>query len=157
MNGKDTIFDYLAQILIVWGVSILSICVLGCWFGEAAQGSSTIFQLGKVGISTSTLLQFLALAVVITSLKFLFFTDVFIKNLRIMVRTVLMFVCIILSIALFAGIFAWFPVNEIRPWIMFFICFFVCAFFSVLVSLLKEKSDNKKMQEALERLKGEEL
>lgn len=72
-------------------------------------------------------------------------------------RTVLMFVCIILSIALFAGIFAWFPVNQIKPWIMFFICFFVCAFFSVLVSLLKEKSDNKKMQEALERLKGEEL
>ena len=157
MNGKDTIFDYLAQILTVWGVSILSICVLGCCFGEAAQGGSTIFQLGKAGISTSTLLQFLALSVVITSLKFLFFTDVFIKNLRIMVRTVLMFVCIILSIALFAGIFAWFPVNQIKPWIMFFICFFVCAFFSVLVSLLKEKSDNKKMQEALERLKGEEL
>ncbi|MDD6155729.1 MAG: hypothetical protein PUB52_01720 [Lachnospiraceae bacterium] len=44
MNGKDTIFDYLAQILIVWGVSILNICVLGCCFGEAAQGGGHHFS-----------------------------------------------------------------------------------------------------------------
>lgn len=69
----------------------------------------------------------------------------------------MMFACIILSIALFAAVFQWFPVNQIKPWLMFFICFFVCASVSVLVSVLKEKSDNRKMQAALERLKEEEL
>ena len=72
-----------------------------------------------------------------------------------MIRTVMMFVCVILSAGIFIAVFQWFPVNDIKSWTMFFICFFVCACISIVVSTIKEKSDNKKMQEALEHLKGE--
>lgn len=72
-------------------------------------------------------------------------------------RTIWMFLCIIISIVIFASAFQWFPVNQVKPWIMFFVCFFICAFVSVIVSVIKEKSDNKKMREALEQLKGEDF
>ena len=65
----------------------------------------------------------------------------------------MMFVCVILLIGIFAAIFQWFPVNDMKSWTMFFVCFFVCACISVVISAIKEKSDNKKMQEALEHLK----
>jgi len=65
-------------------------------------------------------------------------------------------VTVILAVIVFSYLFGWFPMNQLLPWVMFLICFFVCAFISVIVSVLKEKND-KKMQDALERLRGEEL
>ena len=150
---KNTIFDYVTNIMVIWSVSVLSLCAFCALFGEMAQGYSSIFQLGDKGLSLATLMQFFFLAAVITSLKWLFFTDSVIKNGNMLQRSILMFACVILSVALFAAKFQWFPVNQVKPWLMFFLCFFFCAAVSVTVSVLKEKSDNRKMQEALERLK----
>ncbi len=157
MIKKSTIFDFLTQVMVIWGIEMISLCVFCVLFGESAQEISSIFALGNEGLSIDTLLQFLGLAIMISGLMWLFFTDKLIKRLSIMVRTILMFACIILIIGILAALFQWFPVNQWEPWIMFLICFFVCAFISVLVSVLKEKSENRKMQDALERLKGEEL
>lgn len=156
MLQRRTIFDYLTHVMVIWGIEVLSLCLFCPLFGEAAQEISTIFALGNAGISIETLLQFLGLANMISGLMWLFFTDKLIKKLSLMVRTIMMFVCVILAVSLFAAIFQWFPMNQVKPWIMFLVCFFVCAFISVLVSVLKEKSENRKMQVALERLKGEE-
>ncbi len=155
MIKKNTIFDYLTQIMIVWGISILSLCLFCSLFGEDAKQYSSMFQLGNSGIAITTLMQYLFLSVIIITLKWLLFTDVLIKRVSIMIRTVMMFVCVILSAGIFIAVFQWFPVNDIKSWTMFFICFFVCACISIVVSTIKEKSDNKKMQEALEHLKGE--
>lgn len=157
MLQKRTIFDFLTNVMVIWGIEVISLCLFCPLFGESAKEISTIFALGNAGISIATLLQFLGLAILISGLMWIFFTDKLIKRLSIMVRTIMMFVCVILAVGIFAAIFQWFPVNQVEPWIMFLLCFFVCAFISVLVSVTKEKSDNRKMQEALERLKGEEL
>lgn len=155
MIKKSTIFDYLTQIMIIWGISILSICLFCSLFGEQAKHYSSMFQLGSSGIAISTLIQYFFLSMIITSLRWLFFTDVLIKRGSIMIRTTMMIVSIILLVGIFAAIFQWFPVDDVKAWSMFFVCFFVCACISVFVSTIKEKSDNKKMQEALEHLKGE--
>lgn len=153
MIKKSTIFDYFIQIMVIWGISILSLCLFCSVFGEMAKGYSSMFQLGNSGIAISTLIQYLFLSVIVASLRWLFFTDVFIKRVSIMIRTIMMFVSVILLIGIFAAIFQWFPVNDMKSWTMFFVCFFVCACISVVISAIKEKSDNKKMQEALEHLK----
>ncbi len=155
MIKKSTIFDYLTQIMIIWGISILSLCLFCSLFGEVAKQYSSMFQLGKTGVAVVTLMQYLLLSVIITSLRWLIFTDILIKHVSIVIRTVVMFVCVILLTGIFAAIFQWFPIDNIKAWIMFFVCFFVCSCISVIVSAIKEKSDNKKMQEALEHLKGE--
>ncbi|MCI8427069.1 MAG: hypothetical protein HFJ03_05990 [Lachnospira sp.] len=155
MIKKSTIFDYLTQIMIIWGISVLSLCLFCSLFGEVAKQYSSMFQLGKTGVAVVTLMQYLLSSVIITSLRWLIFTDILIKRVSIVIRTVVMFVCVILLTGIFAAIFQWFPIDDIKSWIMFFVCFFVCSCISVVVSAIKEKSDNKKMQEALEHLKGE--
>lgn len=155
MIKKSTIFDYLTQIMIIWGISVLSLCLFCSLFGEVAKQYSSMFQLGKTGVAVVTLMQYLLSSVIITSLRWLIFTDILIKRVSIVIRTVVMFVCVILLTGIFAAIFRWFPIDDIKSWIMFFVCFFVCSCISVVVSAIKEKSDNKKMQEALEHLKGE--
>lgn len=156
MIKNNTVFDYLAQIMIIWGVSILSLCLFCPVFGEIGREYSSLFRLGNAGIPVSALIQFLLLAIVIASLRWLFFTDVCIKQLSVVIRFILMFACVILAVGLLAAVFQWFPVNQVMPWIAFLLCFLVCASISVIVFAAKEKMDNKKMQEALERLKGED-
>lgn len=155
MIKEKTVFDFLSQVMVVWGVSVLSLCFFCVLFGETGQEYSSIFGLGSAGIPVSTLIQFLGLAVLIVGFKYVFFTDCLIKNLGIWLRSSLMFAGIILTIVIFVALFQWFPINQIKPWIMFVVCFSICSAVSVLVSVIKEKSDNRKMQEALERMKGE--
>ena len=68
-----------------------------------------------------------------------------------------MFGIVIIVVGIFATIFKWFPVTMPLPWIMFFVCFFVCTVISIIITMFKEKSENKKMEDALERLKKERL
>lgn len=157
MIKENSVFDYLANVMMIFGISVISLGLFCVLFGEDAAEVSSIFKLGNGGLAVDTLVQFLAVSFIISGIKWLFFTDRVIKNMEITFRCILMFICIIIVIAVFAGAFGWFPVDMVRPWIMFFICFFVCAAVSVGISVLKEKSDNKKMQEALDKLKGDDI
>lgn len=155
MIRKNTIHDYLINVMSVYGISIISICLFCLLFGEDAKELSSIFSLGKAGISIMTLIEFFMLSIIISGLKWLFFTDIVIKNMSITFRSALMFACVITLVVVFVVIFKWFPVNMVMPWIMFFICFLICGSVSVCFSLVKEKSDNKKIQDALNKLKEE--
>ncbi len=157
MLKKRTIFDFFANVLIIYSISIISILTFCFVFGERAKDVSTIFQLGNKGISINTMLEFLALSIFISGMKWLFFTDIIIKKLSLTIRTVFMFGIVIIFVGIFAAIFKWFPVTMPLPWIMFFICFFICTAISIIITTLKDKSENKKMEEALERLKKESL
>lgn len=63
---------------------------------------------------------------------------------------------VIIVIAVFTAVFKWFPVNDRKPWIMFFISFGISFLGSWLIMIAKEKTENKKMAEALRKLKEEE-
>lgn len=156
MLKKSTIFDFMINVLGVFAISILSLCLFTFLFGKEAGEVSTMFALEEKGIPLSTVVQFLALAVIITTLQWIFFTGKIIKTLSITWRTVLMFITIIIVIALFVAMFQWFPVNMVMPWIMFFVCFAIFATVSVIISGLKEKKENEKLQEVLELLKQED-
>ena len=151
MKQKNTILNFLNQVFVIFGGTVLCLMMFVFLFGEVAKNVSTIFELGSEGIAVSTLCQYLLLAVIITSLQWLFFTDRFIKRVSIAIRTVSMFVSIILVIAVSAAVFGWFPIHMWQAWLAFFICFAISAGISIAVSVLKERTDNAKLQEALER------
>lgn len=157
MIKKNTIFDFMINVMVVFAISIISICIFTFLFGEDAKGVSSVFSLGEKGIPLSTVIQFLVMAFMITMLRWIFFTDRLIKTLSMTFRIILMFITVIIMIAIFAAIFQWFPVNMIKPWIMFYICFVVYSTISVIISGLKEKRDNEKLQEALDTLKQEDI
>lgn len=157
MRKKDTVFDYVGQIFLVFGFTVICLCAFCFLFGEDAKEFSTIFALGEGGLSITTMLQFFLTSTIIVTLRFVFFTDGLIKKLPIAARTICMLVLVLLFMTVFSIWFGWFPINMWQPWVMFFICFAISAGVSMVVSILKEKAENKKMEEALQRLKqGEE-
>lgn len=157
MLKKDTIFDFMINVMVIFAVAVISICVFTFCFGADAKDVSPIFALGEKGIPLSTIIQFLVMSFIITILRWIFFTDKLIKTSSLTFRIVFMFIAVIIAIAILAATFQWFPVNMAKPWIMFFICFAISATVSIIISNLKEKKDNEKLQEALELLKQEDL
>ncbi|MBO5210235.1 MAG: hypothetical protein J6B68_12985 [Lachnospiraceae bacterium] len=156
MEERKTIFDYLGQIFMMYGISIALMCVFCVLFGEGAKKFSSMFALGKEGLNITTMVQFLLMSACITGIRFLFFTDVIIKKMSLTARTVWMVISVLLVAAGFIMVCDWFPADMWRPWLMFLICFGVCFIVSMSITILKERMENKKMEEALERLKKEE-
>ncbi|MBQ4522291.1 MAG: hypothetical protein IJA10_04990 [Lachnospiraceae bacterium] len=155
MEERKTIFDYLGQIFMIFGITIAVLNVLCVLFGEDAKSVSAMFSLGNQGLSVPIVFQFLGVSVVIVTLRFLFFTDVIIKNMSVTARMIWMIVLVLLTISAFIIIFKWFPADMWQPWAMFFLCFGVSFGISMVLTIVKEKAETRKMEEALERLKHE--
>lgn len=156
MEEKKTVFDYLGQILMIFGFTMLTLNVFCLAFGDSAEEFSAIFQLGSRGISVETAFQFLCISSLITGVRFLFFTDTFIKKMPVALRTVCMLTAVVAIIVIFVIAFHWFPADMWQPWAMFLLCFGISFLGSCLVMAVKEKTENRRMREALEKLKNPE-
>ncbi len=156
MEEKKTIFDYMSQIMVMFGFSMLIMNIFCLAFGNSAKGFSAMFELGNQGVPAKIAFEFLCLSVLITGIRFLFFTDIWIKKMPVRARTICMLISIVIVIAAFIIIFDWFPIDMWQPWAMFFICFGISFTGSYFVMMIKEKVENRKMKEALERLKEKE-
>ena len=157
MEKRKTIFDYAGQVFIIFGFSIAVLNLLCILVGEHAQDVSGIYSMGKEGLSTATMVQFFGVSICITGLRFLFFTDKIISRMSITVRTVCMLLSIIVLIVLCVLMFGWFPVDMWQPWTGFFVTFGLCFLGSMTITHLKEKTENRKMEEALQRLKEQDM
>ena len=155
MNRKETVFNYLAQIFLIYGFTVLTLNIFCVLFGESAREFSTIFALGRQGLSVATMFQFFALSVLIATLRFVIFSDGLIRRVSIVIRTIAMFTMVILIMVVFIYLFGWFPIHMWQPWVMFFLCFGISAVVSACLSIWKEKLENQVMEDALERLKAE--
>lgn len=153
MKKKNTIFDFVGQIFMIFGFMVICLNIFCILFGEGAREYSSIFQLGGSGLSTGTMFQFLLEAVFIVILQEIFFTDRLLKEIAIGVRTAGMFLSVIVTMIVLVYLFEWFPVDMWLPWLCFFISFGISAGVSTAVSVLKERTENKRMEEALQRLK----
>ena len=156
MSNKPTIFDYLSQVFMIFGISVLILNIFCLIFGGSAQDFSTIFSLGSSGLSVRTMMQFL-LAIAVTILfRFLFMSDLLIKRMSMTARLIAMFAAAFLNIMVFVILCDWFPVNDPVSWTMFLVSFAVSCAVSTAVSVCREKYENRKLSEALRKLKEEE-
>lgn len=156
MEEKKTIFDYLAQVMVVFGFSMLVMNVFCLIFGNSAKDFSAMFALGSGGIPVKVVFQFLCISVLLVGIRFVFFTDILIKKMPVWLRTVCMLTMVLVMISVFIIMFRWFPVTMWQPWAMFFICFGLSFVGSSFVMIIKEKAEDRKMEEALRRLKEKE-
>ena len=154
MEESRSVFDYISKVFTVFGVVILIHVVIGLLVGADASEMSTLFTLGSEGLAMATIIQLFALSVIVIVLQTVFLTDRFIKNMSIAVRIILMFVSVTCSVIVFIIAFKWFPVNDVKAWIGFFVSFAICSVMGVWFSRMKEKAENKKMDEALEKYKN---
>ncbi len=153
MEEKKTKFNYLSELFTTFGVMVVIFACHIMLLGDLAHGYSTIFDYGREAFGISTLVQLFALAVIICAGRNLFFTDVLIKNLSMIARSSLFFVMIMVTIMLFVIFFGWFPVGDIYAWVGFLISFAICSVAAVLISRAREKTENEKMNSALEKYK----
>lgn len=156
MDKKKSILDYLAQVMIVFGFAMLVMNIFCLAFGDSAKDFSSMFELGNQGVPIKTAFQFLCVSVLIIGLKIVFFTDMLIKKMPIWLRTVCMLALVVIVIATFIVAFHWFPIDMWQPWVMFFVCFGISFIGSYFVMAIKEKTENRIMEEALQRLKEKE-
>ncbi|MBR6488852.1 MAG: hypothetical protein IKT20_08075 [Clostridiales bacterium] len=153
MEDRKTIFEYIAQLFATYGIMVVIFIVINLVIGDNARSVSTLFALGSDGLSAAMLLELLLLAFIITAAQNVFLSDILIKDMALIVRNVLFFLTIMIAITVFVIIFGWFPINEVGAWIGFIVSFAVCTAVSAVFMRLEERAENKKMQEALNRLK----
>lgn len=153
MKNKSSIIGFLEETFMIFGFTITVVNLFCLLFGEGARGFSTMFSLGSDGLSVRTAFDFLLLSAIIAALREIFFTGRFIKEMSMTLRTVCMFSLIILVMVGFVALRGWFPIDNALAWVMFAVCFIVSVLISAAVSSAKEKSENRKMSEALERFK----
>ena len=153
MEDKKTIFNYISQLFAIYGIVIAIFVAINLIVGNEVGSVSTLFALGSTGLSTKTLIELFVLVVIVTIDDNVFHTDLLIKNMSLIVRNILFFAVILVTIIVFAVVFGWFPLDNVLSWIGFIVSFSVCAVFSAIHMRLEENAENKKMQEALNKLK----
>ena len=144
MEERKTVFDYMGRVLETFGFSVAILNIFCLIFGEEAEGFSTIFSLGKRGLSVATMGQFFSASVWVVAARFVFFTETVIKRMSLVLRTVLMVAAVLASTGIHILAFRWFPVDMWIPWLAFLVCFGICFAVSVVVTAFRERMENRK-------------
>ena len=153
MKNKKTVFDFLIQWFCLFGVTVVIINAMCVVIGDSAKEISSMFSLGSEGLSAETMLQLLIVSLLITGARFIYFNEAVVKRASIAVRAAMMLFTVIAVIAVFIYSFGWFPVNMWQPWASFFAGFGILFLSGTAITYLKEKADNRNMEEALRKLK----
>lgn len=154
MDKKFSILKFLSQVFTIYGVTTLLLNIFCILFGDDAQELSTIFSLGNSGVGIETSLQFLFAVLILCALNFVFMTDILIKKMCLAARIILMFAAVFATMLVFIFTFGWFPADMAAAWIMFVVCFILSCAVSTFISVLAEKQENRRLEEALKRYKG---
>lgn len=156
MDKKSGILGYFSQVFMIYGITIILLNVFCLIFGNEAKSVSSIFTYGSKGIAISTMFEFFLAIALIIIMRFIFMTDFLIKKMPLYARIIMMFLSVLIIIISFVFIFNWFPVREVSAWIMFFLCFVLSCGISTVISIISEKRENKKLEDALRRYKEEQ-
>lgn len=156
MDKNFSLLKYLSQVFMIYGITTGLLNIFCILFGTSAYGLSTIFSLGNEGVGVATSFQFLLAVCVIVGLRSVLMTDILIKKMPLAARIIAMFAGTFAIIIVFIFLFDWLPADMPLAWIMFIVCFIVSCGVSTLISVLAEKQENRRLEEALKRYKEEQ-
>lgn len=156
MDHRRTLLDYLGMLMTLFGVCVLILGILTVAVGDEARAVSSMFALGSAGIPIPVLFQYLVLLAIICSLRLVFFSDRIMRHMSTGPRVLCMGASCVGLTAIFVAAFGWFPTDMWQPWAMMLVCFGVCFASAAAITRLKEKSDTRRLQDALRRLKNRE-
>lgn len=153
MEEKKTIFDYLAQVMCIFGFSILFIAVIIRFFGgDMGEKGEIFFLQGNESLPVHIIFQFFLLSIVIEAICYLIMTDWIIKRVNVVMRTVITIFAVLIVSSLFVILFRWFPINDWQYWRIFIFCFILCSVVSVMITMINDRLENKKLEQGLEKL-----
>lgn len=151
MEERKTVFNYISQVFATFGIIVTIFILFSLLIGEGTGAYSTLFALGRAGLGIGTLLELLLLSAIITLVQVLFLTDRWIRNMSIVWRNVLFFLTVLAAIVAMIWLFGWFPVDDLLAWGGFLVSFVLSMGLSILISRLRERAENERMQAALDK------
>lgn len=154
MEKNETIFDFIGNVFMLFGITVLMLMGISMALGMELAANSVMFPLGDEGLSMALLIQFFMVSVMIMAFRFLFMTDLIIKEASNAMRTFWMLLVILVGMCVFIFIFNWFPTGNLMSWVLFFSFFMISFMVSALIVFWKEKFENRQMEEGLERMKA---
>ncbi len=155
MEKRFTIFNFFSETFITFSIMVICTAFSVVFFGKDAGEISTLYMFGSDGIPVDTIFQFLLASLVMESSKVFWFSGKLFKHMMTFWRTVGMALSVIPIIAVFSGVFSWFPLNNISAWFGFLISFGICLVLSLAVVTLKAKLENKKIEKGFKRYRRE--
>ena len=155
MMKKRSVLGFLADLFMIYGITTAILNIFCILFGAEAQGFSSIFAIGGSGVSTAVSFEFLLTIACMMGVRYIFMTDIFIKDMSLAARTVLMFIAAFLLGCGAVALFGWFPVDLPLAWILIIVCFTVSCSVSTAISLAAEKQENRRLEQALKKYKEE--
>ena len=153
MEERKHFLDYAAQAFATFGFTMFWMIIFTILFGKSAKDYSPFFSLGNQGIPVEVMFQFLALSILLTGLRYFFFTDRFLKKMSVLARCIWMPLSGFCLICAFIMVFHWFPVEMWLPWVLFILSYLCCFGVSLALSVWRTRWENRKLEEGLERLK----
>lgn len=153
MERKKALLDYMGHVLMIYGFTMACMVFFALLFGESAKEYSAFLALGRKGVTTEVMIQFLFLAIIIEALQASLGNEHILKFIPAKLKSICMVICVFITVVLFIMIFQWFPIGMWQPWAMFILCFVICFGMSAYLSIIKTKMENQKLSEGLERLK----
>lgn len=155
MEKRFTVFGFLSKVFMIYGITTGLLNVFCILFGDMAKDFSTMFSLAGKGVSVATSMQFLLAVTAVIIMRMVFMTDMLIKDMALPARITAMFASVFALMIVFILIFGWFPSNDPLAWILFAVCFTVSCAVSVMISTAAERQENRRLEEALHRIKND--
>jgi len=144
---------FFSQLFVMFFVAILSVSLIGLFFGSGAQQYSSLFSLGSSGVSFATIFQLLLYCILISLLKILLFSEKIIKKVMMKWRAALLVLGAFITGIIFIFFFHWFPYDYLPAWLGFLVSFTIGFILSLTVVLIKTRIDNRKYDTLLSRYK----
>jgi cation transporter-like permease len=161
MNEELKEVPFLTQLLRNTGatftLTVLTISIAGMIFASLDPNLPevcSLFTLAPLGLTYNAVLQIAGLSIIIAAISAFLFSEQFFYKMRFFWRINLLLLMVMIVVSLFAVIFKWFPVNNPKVWLQFFISTFVFSLISIGLSLVKLKLEGKKYNELLESYKA---
>jgi MFS family permease len=107
-----------------------------------------------IGSFYKTVLQIAGFSFIIAALCALFISDRFIVKMWFWLRFLLVFLFASFTVAIFAVIFKWFPLDNPLVWLGFILGTIVCSAFSLGITLIRFKLEGKKYDRLLANYKA---
>ena len=145
---KKQVITFIESLLKIFAVIILIFAITTLLIGKEAKSFPNLFMSGNKGISLKTFFQLFTFSFLISLLRFVFFTDVFLKKTGLVLRYVLFFLLTIAVFVIIALIFHWIPARPFI-WLLVLISYSVSTVISILLTIFFTKKEDEKLNDAL--------
>ncbi len=148
---KKQLITFLESLLKIFAVIILIFAITTLLIGKEVKSFPNLFMSGNKGISLKTFFQLFAFSFLISLLRFVFFTDVFLKKTGLVLRYILFFLLTIAVFVIIALIFHWIPASPFI-WLLVLISYSVSTVISILLTIFFTKKEDEKLNDALMKM-----